>query len=68
MNDTTLRTALSLAADMSDVGVAVTDNVFYVTDRENATRLMHETERNLFGEPRMPVPEGADKPAAPKKP
>jgi hypothetical protein len=58
LNDTTLRTALTLAADMCDVGVAVTDNVFYVTDPENAARLMKETERNLFGEPQVPIPAG----------
>jgi hypothetical protein len=32
-------TALRLLADMADLGVAITDNVFYVTDTDNA-RLM----------------------------
>lgn len=48
-NDSPLLTVLKLAVDPCEVGVAVVDNVFYVTTKENAARYMLQTERNLFG-------------------
>jgi RNA polymerase sigma factor (sigma-70 family) len=49
LNDSRLRTALKLAADMCLVGVAVVDNVFYVTDLLNARQLMQATMADLLG-------------------
>ena len=51
-------TVLKIAGDMCEVAPAVVDNVFYLTTKENADRLTKETERNLFGEPQVPIPAG----------
>lgn len=58
LNDARLLTVLRVAGDMCEVAPAVVDNVFYLTTRDNADRLTKETERNLFGEPQVPIPAG----------
>jgi RNA polymerase sigma factor (sigma-70 family) len=57
-NDARLMTVLKIAGDMCDVAPAVVDNVYYLTSKDNAERLTKETERNLFGEPQVPIPAG----------
>ncbi|CAN5552605.1 hypothetical protein BH11PLA2_BH11PLA2_05560 [soil metagenome] len=50
-NDAKLMTVLKLAALLCDVGVAVVDNAYIVTDPGLAAQLMTETELNVFGKP-----------------
>jgi hypothetical protein len=45
LRDVPMDTALRLMTDMADLGVAITDNVFYVTDVENARALNSEREK-----------------------
>src|SRR5579864_6693133 len=49
VNNTRLLPVLRIISDMCEIGVAVVDNVFYITSKENGERLMRQTERNLFG-------------------
>ncbi|QEL14719.1 RNA polymerase sigma factor [Limnoglobus roseus] len=58
VNDTRLMTALKIAGDMCDLAPAVVDNVYYLTTKENATRLLKETYRELYGEAQVPIPPG----------
>lgn len=50
VNDTRLLTVLRLAGDSCELGVAVVDNVFYATTKENAVRLMNETGWGVAGD------------------
>jgi hypothetical protein len=43
-----LDTALRLLADMAELGVAINDNVFYITDVENARTIQNAHDRWLF--------------------
>lgn len=52
LNDTKMLTVLKIASDMCDVAPAVIDNVFYITTKEKAARIMSETEKNLFTQPK----------------
>jgi hypothetical protein len=47
LRDVPMDTAIRLMADMAELGVAITDNVFYVTDVENARVLRSEHEKWL---------------------
>jgi hypothetical protein len=50
VNNTRLLPVLRIISDMCEIGVAVVDNIFYVTSAENGAKLMRITERNLLGE------------------
>lgn len=73
-NDVPLDTALLLLADQADLGVAIIDNVLYVTDRDNANQMQADVkkrmrglfEQNNGGGPGMPggvLPPGGGAPA-----
>lgn len=55
LNDTRLMTALKIAGDAYDLAPAVVDNVYYLTTKENAARLLKETYRELYGEPQVAI-------------
>jgi RNA polymerase sigma factor (sigma-70 family) len=58
LNDTRLMTALKIAGDAADLAPAVVDNVYYLTTKENAAKLLKETYRELYGEPQVAIPTG----------
>ncbi len=58
LNDTRLMTALKIAGDAAELAPAVVDNVYYLTTKENAAKLLKETYRELYGEPQVPIPAG----------
>jgi RNA polymerase sigma factor (sigma-70 family) len=58
LNDTRLMTALKIAGDAAELAPAVVDNVYYLTTKENAAKLLKETYRELYGEPQVAIPTG----------
>ena len=54
LNDTKLYTALRVAADMCDLGLASFENIFYITDAEKAKELNAETLKTLYGTTKKP--------------
>ena len=58
LNDTHLMTALKIAGDAYDLAPAVVGNVYYLTSKENAEKLLKETYRDIYGVMLVPVPSG----------
>lgn len=58
LNDTRLMTALKIAGDSAELAPAVVDNVYYLTTKENAAKLLKETYREIYGEPQVAIPTG----------
>ena len=54
LNDTKLYTALRVAADMCDLGLASFENIFYITTPEKANELNAETLKTLYGTTKKP--------------
>jgi len=55
-DDARLLTALELLADMCDLKVVSSNNVFYITGVENAAKMQKQVHRDLFGEPEAVAP------------
>ena len=60
LNDTHLMTALKIAGDAYEIAPAVVGNVYYLTTKENAEKLLKETYRDIYGmnTPVVPAPPG----------
>ncbi len=60
LNDTHLMTALKVAGDAYEIAPAVVGNVYYLTTKENAEKLLKETYRDIYGmnTPVVPAPPG----------
>ena len=58
LNDTHLMTALKIAGDAYDLAPAVVGNVYYLTTKENAEKLLKETYRDIYGVVLVPIPSG----------
>jgi hypothetical protein len=55
-NDVRLLTVLRVLGDVCELKPVAMNNVFYVTSKENATRLQKEVDRERFGDPQLLQP------------